>query len=73
MTVITPANARILNEATVPDAPVAPRVLLGTAIAVILAAILATVFVFLREAVRPPPTTPPLRQQPAKQPVNRSL
>lgn len=55
---ITPANARMLNEATVPEAPVAPRPLLGTAIALLVAALLSTLFVFLREAVRPPAEAP---------------
>lgn len=54
VTTITPGNARLLNEASVPSAPVAPRRALNTALATVLALILATLFVFLREAVRAP-------------------
>lgn len=55
VTTITPANARVLNEAAVPTRPVAPRPLLAAAIAVVVAGVLMVLFVFLREAVRPTP------------------
>lgn len=54
VTTITPGNARLLNEASVPGEPVAPRRTLNTALGIVLAGILATLFVFLREAVRAP-------------------
>jgi uncharacterized protein involved in exopolysaccharide biosynthesis len=44
----------MLSGAAVPTDPVAPRRTLSTLIAVVLAAMVATVFVFLREAVRDP-------------------
>lgn len=55
VTTITPANARVLNEAAVPSRPLAPRPLLAAAIAVVVAGVLMVLFVFLREAVRPAP------------------
>ena len=54
VTTITPGNARLLNEASVPAGAVAPRRALNTALAVVLTLILATLFVFLREAVSAP-------------------
>ena len=54
VTEITPTNARLLNRASVPTAPVAPRRVLNTALAVVITGILAVLFVFLREAVRAP-------------------
>ena len=58
VTTIAPANARLLNSASVPSAPAGPRTLFNAALAAVLAALLATLFVFLREAVRAPPATP---------------
>ncbi len=54
LTSITPLSARILNEAAVPETPVAPRPLLATTVAIALVGVLAVLFVFLREAVRGP-------------------
>ncbi len=54
VTTITPGNARLLNEASVPAGAVAPRRALNTALAVVLTLILAILFVFLREAVSAP-------------------
>jgi uncharacterized protein involved in exopolysaccharide biosynthesis len=51
---LSPTGARMLSGAAVPTDPVAPRRTLSTLIAVVLAAMVATVFVFLREAVRDP-------------------
>ena len=58
VTTIAPANARLLNSASVPSVPVGPRTLLNAALAATLVGLLATLFVFLREAVRAP--TPPV-------------
>lgn len=60
VTQLAPLSARILSEASVPDAPVGPRRTFNTALAVIFAGVLATLFVFLREAVSSPsaPTRP---------------
>ena len=57
VTTIAPANARLLNSASVPSAPAGPRALLNASLAALLAALLATLFVFLREAVRAPPVS----------------
>jgi uncharacterized protein involved in exopolysaccharide biosynthesis len=54
VTNINPANARLLSQASVPVNAVAPRRLLNTALATVLAGLLTLVFVFLREAVRAP-------------------
>ena len=54
VTEVTPAKTRLLNEASVPVSPVGPRRTLNTALALVIAGMLATLFVFLREAVRAP-------------------
>jgi uncharacterized protein involved in exopolysaccharide biosynthesis len=54
VTNINPANARLLSQASVPVDEVAPRRLLNTALATVLAGLLTLLFVFLREAVRVP-------------------
>ena len=61
VTTIAPANARLLNSASVPSTPAGPRTLLNAALAALLSALLATLFIFLREAVRAPvaPPAPP--------------
>lgn len=58
VTTIAPANARLLNSASVPSTPAGPRALLNAALAALLTALLVTLFVFLREAVRAPLTVP---------------
>ena len=54
VTTITPGNARVLNEASVPVEAAGPRRALNTALAVVLTLGLATLFIFLREAVSAP-------------------
>jgi capsular polysaccharide biosynthesis protein len=54
VTTINPANARLLNQASVPSDSVSPRRLLNTALATVLAGLLTLLFVFLREAIRAP-------------------
>lgn len=54
---LTPGNTRILNEAQVSGEPVRPSLLLIAVLAASVAAMAATVFVFLREAVREPVRT----------------
>lgn len=54
VTTVTPSNARLLSEASVPSAPLSANRTLNTALGVVVAGLLATLFVFLREAVRPP-------------------
>lgn len=58
VTELAPTNARLLSRASVPVEPVGPRRLLATALAAVIAALLALVYVFLREAVATPKATP---------------
>lgn len=51
---LTPGNTRILNAAQVPAGPTGPSATLVMIIAALVTAMAATVFVFLREAVREP-------------------
>lgn len=67
-TELAPSAARMLSAASVPAEPVGPRVLLMTALAVVLAGMLGVLFVFLREAVAAPIESPAsLPRQQAKQ------
>lgn len=61
VTELAPTNSRILNQASVPTEPLPARRLLTTALAVVIAGMAALLFVFLREAVAPPPAA----QEPA--------
>jgi uncharacterized protein involved in exopolysaccharide biosynthesis len=54
VTELTPSNTRVLNRAQEPIGPAGVGSLLVTAIAAVVAALAATLFVFLREAVRDP-------------------
>lgn len=54
VTELAPTKARLLSQASLPSEPVGPRRLLTTALAVVIAGMLAVVFVFLRQAVSPP-------------------
>ena len=54
VTELAPTNARLLSQASLPSEPVGPRRLLTTVLAVVIAGMLAVVFVFLRQAVSPP-------------------
>ncbi len=58
VTELTPSNARILNRASVPTEAVGPRRTLNTALALVLGAMLAMLYVFLREAVAGPTGKP---------------
>ena len=55
---LTPANTRVLDPADEPAEPVSSSWLLTTALAAVVAAMAATLFVFLREAVREPSHDP---------------
>lgn len=64
---LTPGNIRVINEAQPPEEAIGPRTLLITALTAVVAGMLATLFVFLREAVREPdaPKTRPREDRPA--------
>jgi uncharacterized protein involved in exopolysaccharide biosynthesis len=69
---LSPTGARMLSGAAVPSDPVSPRRALSTLIATTLAALIALVFVFLREAVRDPSSEVGATHQPsAAQPPTR--
>ncbi|MDZ7800828.1 MAG: GNVR domain-containing protein [Trueperaceae bacterium] len=55
---LTPGNTRMINSAQAPLEPTGPRKLLITALSVVVMGMLATLFVFLREAVRDPEASP---------------
>lgn len=54
VTQLAPLSARVLSGASVPESAIRPRPLLNAAIAFFVVAALATLFVFLREAVAGP-------------------
>lgn len=54
VTTVTPSNARLLSAASVPSAPRPANRTLNTTLVAVVASLLAILFVFLREAVRPP-------------------
>jgi uncharacterized protein involved in exopolysaccharide biosynthesis len=54
VTDLAPGGTRVINAASVPVIPSGPSRLLIAALAVVLGGMLATLFVFLREAVREP-------------------
>jgi uncharacterized protein involved in exopolysaccharide biosynthesis len=54
LTELAPSNSRVLKEASVPSDPIGPRWMLNTALATVLAGMMALLYVFLREAVREP-------------------
>ncbi|MEM6428290.1 MAG: Wzz/FepE/Etk N-terminal domain-containing protein [Deinococcota bacterium] len=54
VTQLAPTNARVLSPASVPNLPIGPRRTLNTALGIVVGGFLALLFVFLREAVKPP-------------------
>ncbi|UCH26973.1 MAG: hypothetical protein JSV66_04855, partial [Trueperaceae bacterium] len=56
LTELAPSNSRVLKEASIPSDPIGPRRMLNTALATVLAGMMALLYVFLREAVREPAT-----------------
>lgn len=62
---IAPANSRVLNEASVPAAPLGPNRFLVVVLAAVAGAMLALLFVFLRAAVSEPAAVPPGEPAPA--------
>ena len=58
LTELAPTNARILSQASVPTSPVGPRRAFNTGLVAVTGALIGLVLVFLRAAVRRPPTPP---------------
>ena len=58
LTELAPTNARILSQASVPTSPVGPRRAFNTGLVAVTGALIGLVLVFLRAAVRRPPTLP---------------
>ena len=54
VTQLAPTNARVLNQASVPNNPVGPNRLLNTVIATVVAGVIALIIVFLRAAIADP-------------------
>ncbi|MEM7738543.1 MAG: Wzz/FepE/Etk N-terminal domain-containing protein [Deinococcota bacterium] len=54
VTQLAPTNARLLSPASAPNLPIGPRRTLNTALGIVVGGFLALLFVFLREAVKPP-------------------
>ncbi len=58
LTELAPTNARILSQASVPTSPVGPRRAFNTTLVAVMGALVGLVLVFLRAAIRRPPTLP---------------
>ena len=58
LTELAPTNARILSQASVPTSPVGPRRAFNTGLVAVTGALIGLVLVFLRAAIRRPPTLP---------------
>ena len=58
LTELAPTNARILSQASVPTSPVGPRRAFNTGLVAVTGALIGLVLVFLRAAIRRPPTPP---------------
>ena len=56
LTELAPTNARILSQASVPTSPVGPRRAFNTGLVAVTGALIGLVLVFLRAAIRRPPT-----------------
>lgn len=61
VTQLAPLSARVLSEASVPESTVGPRPLMNAVLALLAVAALATLAIFLREAVAGPPAAAPAR------------
>jgi uncharacterized protein involved in exopolysaccharide biosynthesis len=54
VTQLAPTNTRLLSPASVPNFPIGPRRTLNAALGIVVGGFLTLLFVFLREAVKPP-------------------